>query len=38
MWSCYFQNTDALIYVVDSSDKDSLQKAKDELSYILSFN
>ena len=35
MWKHYFQNTDALIYVVDTSDKDRLELAKEELQSML---
>merc|ERR1711975_135773 len=30
-WKNYFENTDALIYVVDSSDRRRLEEASDEL-------
>lgn len=30
-WRCYYPNTDAILYVVDSSDVDRLQTAKQEL-------
>ena len=36
MWKHYFQNTDALIYVVDSSDADRIELAKEELQSVLS--
>lgn len=31
LWRYYFENTDALIYVVDSADPDRLGEARDEL-------
>ncbi|KAG6484862.1 hypothetical protein ZIOFF_053387 [Zingiber officinale] len=34
-WRCYFPNTQAIIYVVDSSDTDRLVTAKDEFHAIL---
>ncbi|KIM27602.1 hypothetical protein M408DRAFT_330030 [Serendipita vermifera MAFF 305830] len=34
-WRCYFQNTSAIIYVIDSSDKDRLKTAKSELLSVL---
>lgn len=34
-WRCYFPNTQAIIYVVDSSDVDRLVTAKDEFHAIL---
>ncbi|XP_057967855.1 ADP-ribosylation factor 1 isoform X3 [Malania oleifera] len=34
-WRCYFPNTQAIIYVVDSSDTDRLIIAKDEFHAIL---
>ncbi|XP_065031463.1 ADP-ribosylation factor 1-like isoform X2 [Musa acuminata AAA Group] len=34
-WRCYFPNTQAVIYVVDSSDTDRLVTAKDEFHAIL---
>jgi ADP-ribosylation factor protein 1 len=30
LWRHYFNNTDGLIYVVDSSDKERIDKARDE--------
>ena len=35
LWRHYFQNTQALIYVVDSSDKDRVEIAKNELHKML---
>eukprot|EP00267_Zea_mays_P053677 XP_020406844.1 uncharacterized protein LOC100191298 isoform X2 [Zea mays] len=34
-WRCYFPNTQAIIYVVDSSDTDRLVTAKEEFHAIL---
>ncbi|KAJ3205423.1 Arf GTPase arl1, partial [Clydaea vesicula] len=34
-WRCYFANTDAIIYVVDSSDHDRLSTSGDELKAML---
>ncbi|GAB4838201.1 Arf GTPase arf1 [Ancistrocladus abbreviatus] len=34
-WRCYFPNTQAIIYVVDSSDTDRLAISKDEFHAIL---
>lgn len=34
-WRCYYPNTDAIIFVVDSCDKDRLQVARQELSAML---
>ena len=34
-WRCYYSNTDAIIYVVDSADKDRIGISKDELFYML---
>lgn len=36
LWKHYFQNTQALIFVVDSSDKDRVEIAKEELHKMLS--
>ena len=35
LWRYYFQGTNGLIYVVDSSDRDRIQDAKDELEKML---
>jgi len=35
-WRCYFPNTAAIIYVIDSSDRDRLPTARSELLTILS--
>ena len=35
LWQHYFENTDAVIFVVDSSDKDRLEEAREELDSIL---
>ncbi|KAG2387594.1 hypothetical protein C9374_001188 [Naegleria lovaniensis] len=34
-WRCYYANTDAIIYVVDSSDRDRMGIAKEELFAML---
>ena len=34
-WRCYYPNTDAIIFVVDSSDVERLELAKDELFAML---
>ncbi|KAJ3410652.1 Arf GTPase arl1 [Chytridiales sp. JEL 0842] len=34
-WRCYYANTDAVIYVVDSADRDRIQIARDELVSML---
>jgi len=34
-WRCYYSNTDAIIYVVDSSDRDRMAIAKQELCAML---
>ena len=36
LWRHYYQNTDALIFVVDSNDRDRVSEARDELHKILS--
>ncbi len=33
-WKYYYQSADAIIYVIDSSDKDRLKETLEELSYI----
>lgn len=35
LWKHYYQNTQALIYVVDSSDKERIQVAREELQKML---
>ncbi|GFQ70064.1 ADP-ribosylation factor 4 [Trichonephila clavipes] len=35
LWRHYFQNTQGLIFVVDSNDKDRISEAQDELSKML---
>ena len=35
LWQHYFENTDAVIFVVDSSDKERLEEAREELESIL---
>lgn len=34
-WRCYYANTDAIIYVVDSQDKERLAISKSELVSML---
>ncbi|KAI8622087.1 ADP-ribosylation factor family-domain-containing protein [Chytriomyces sp. MP71] len=34
-WRCYYQNTDAIIYVIDSTDRERLSISKDELLAML---
>merc|ERR1711907_726528 len=34
-WKNYFENTDALIYVVDSSDRKRIEEAREELNALL---
>jgi len=34
-WRCYYSNTDAIIYVVDSADRDRIGISKDELLAML---
>ena len=34
-WRCYYSNTDAIIYVVDSADKERMGISKDELFHML---
>jgi small GTP-binding protein len=34
-WHCYLQNVDAIVYVVDSADRDRLEEARDELERFL---
>lgn len=36
LWRHYFQNTQGLIYVVDSNDRDRIPEARDELKKMLS--
>ncbi|KAI7823081.1 ADP-ribosylation factor family-domain-containing protein [Kickxella alabastrina] len=35
-WRCYYANTDAVIYVVDSCDRDRIGTSRDELASMLS--
>ena len=37
-WRCYYANTDAIVYVIDSADKDRLNTARAELSSMLQVN
>lgn len=34
-WRCYYQDTNAVVYVIDSTDKDRLEIAKQELELML---
>ena len=34
-WRCYYANTDAIIYVVDSADRDRVSVSKEELISML---
>jgi len=34
-WRCYYPNTNAVIYVIDSSDKERMDIVKQELKDIL---
>ncbi|CAM9932746.1 unnamed protein product [Heterosigma akashiwo] len=36
LWRYYFDNTDALIFVVDSNDLDRIEEAKDTLHWLMS--
>lgn len=36
LWRYYFQNTQGIIFVVDSNDRDRISEAKDELQQMLS--
>ncbi|XP_030072261.1 ADP-ribosylation factor-like protein 14 [Microcaecilia unicolor] len=35
LWCCYFENTDGLVYVVDSTDKKHLEDSKKEFELII---
>ena len=35
LWSHYYENSDAIVYVVDSNDRDRLSEARDELHKML---
>ena len=35
LWRFYFQGTDGLIFVIDSSDRDRINDAKEELQHML---
>ena len=35
-WRCYYANTDAVIYVIDSCDRDRISTSKEELMAMLS--
>ena len=34
-WRCYYQDTNAVVYVIDSADKDRLEVARQELELML---
>ena len=34
-WKCYYEKTDAIIFVIDSTDKDRLDIAKQELLFLI---
>lgn len=34
-WRCYYQDTNAVVYVIDSADKDRMEVAKQELELML---
>jgi GTPase SAR1 family protein len=35
LWKYYYQNTDAIIYVVDSADRERVRESADELRKLL---
>ena len=35
LWSHYFQNANAIIFVIDSTDKDNIEDAKEEISKLI---
>eukprot|EP00276_Gloeochaete_wittrockiana_P008791 CAMPEP_0184654564 /NCGR_PEP_ID=MMETSP0308-20130426/12227_1 /TAXON_ID=38269 /ORGANISM="Gloeochaete witrockiana, Strain SAG 46.84" /LENGTH=159 /DNA_ID=CAMNT_0027090597 /DNA_START=219 /DNA_END=698 /DNA_ORIENTATION=- len=35
LWKHYFNNTEAVIFVIDASDRERLNEAKEELGYLL---
>ncbi len=37
-WRCYYANTDAIIYVVDSADRERIPISKSELLGMLEVN
>ena len=37
LWRHYFQNTQGLIFVVDSNDRERISEAKDELQRMVSY-
>lgn len=37
LWRHYYQNTDGLIFVIDSNDKERIAEASTELNNIVSF-
>lgn len=34
-WRCYYQDTNAVVYVIDSADKDRLDVSRQELELML---
>ena len=38
LWRHYYQNTQGIIFVVDSNDQERIEEAKDELHKMVSFN
>lgn len=34
-WRCYYQDTNAVVYVIDSADRERLEVAKQELDLML---
>merc|ERR1712194_323373 len=36
LWRCYYQNTQGLIFVVDSNDRDRIEDAREEIAKIVS--
>jgi small GTP-binding protein len=34
-WNCYLQNVSAIVYVIDSADRDRIEEARDELERFL---
>ena len=38
LWRHYYQNTQGIIFVVDSNDQERIEEAKDELMKMVNFN
>merc|ERR1711892_444194 len=36
LWRCYYQNTQGLIFVVDSNDRDRIEDAREEIAKVVS--